>query len=83
MEQPFTVKRSRARAHMFACRLSGKEYAALEELLSCAYCSGESQSDLFRSILLELRGRLSRDFLKHLKYKSPSWEPSVREGEPL
>ena len=61
---------------MFACRLSEREYEALESLLELSrMVSNEScRSKLFREIILELRGRLHRNYLHHLRYVSPSFE---------
>lgn len=64
---------------MFACRLNGREYEALEELLELSrqVSNEESRSELFREIILEVKGRLQRDGLHHLKYIRPRDEPIV------
>lgn len=67
------------RLRMFACRLSDMEYAALEELLELRrqVSNANSRSDLFRDIVLELKGRLERDGLHHLRYLRPKSELAV------
>lgn len=65
---------SNGRHIMFACRLSEREQRALESLLSLAYCDPEDKSGRFRSIILELEGRFSRNFIGHLVYHAPSYE---------
>lgn len=79
MDKAFTVDVGGARPHMFACRLSSVEYEALESLLKLSSCEGFSKSDAFRSILLELKGRLYRNFVDYLKYRSPKYEANLKD----
>ena len=65
-----------SRPYMFACRLSEREWEALESLLELSrqVSNEESRSKLFREIILELSGRFHRNYLHHLRYVSPSFE---------
>ena len=74
-DYPFTVgervPRAVGRRVMFSCRLNDKEAEALDSLL--ALVEGDSiQSERFRSIILELNGCLSRDYLHHIRYRDPN-----------
>jgi hypothetical protein len=64
---------------MFACRLSEREYEALEDLLELSrqVSNEHDRSKLFREIILELKNRFERDGLHHLKYIQPKDEPLV------
>ena len=59
---------------MFSCRLSESEFEALESLLGLDIGRSGSKSESFRAVIVELNGRLERDFLKHIQYKVPKYE---------
>jgi hypothetical protein len=70
-----------AREHMFAVRLSAEEWSALEEFLELASSEilDESLSAKFRYMILELEGRLYRNFVNHLRLRAGQFEGNVKD----